>query len=196
MAKQSAESKEALLSLYSRLGVVHVNRDRGIVVRGARLSPFYVDGMRISTSVEGLRLVTQTMLGRLDGIEFDVVAAPSISGIPYASVLAEKLEKRLIIDRGIPSKYGFHRRIEGELKKGDRVVVVDDIAKRGQTLLEVGEQVRALGAEVLKSIVAVDATGAREKARLDESKLGFEGLVTLEELGVDPDLQFDTTKQA
>ena len=34
MAEQSAESKEALLSLYSRLGVVHVNRDRGIVVRG------------------------------------------------------------------------------------------------------------------------------------------------------------------
>ncbi len=49
---------------------------------------------------------------------------------------------------------------------------------------------------MLKSIVAVDATGARERARLEESKLGFEGLITLEELGVDPDLQFDTTKQA
>ena len=196
MAETSTGSKEALLSLYSRLGVVHVNREVGFVRRGPTLSPFYVDGMRISTSVEGLRLITQAMLQRLDGIEFDVVASPSISGIPYASVLAEKLKKRLVIDRGIPSKYGFHRRIEGELRKGDKIVIVDDIAKRGQTLIEVGEQVRALGAEVLKPIVAVDATGARERARLEESKLGFEGLVTLQELGVDPGLQFDTTKQA
>jgi orotate phosphoribosyltransferase len=127
------------------MGVVHVNPDRGFIVRGLRLSAFYIDGMRISTSPDGLRLVTEGMLGRLTGINFDVVAAPSVSGVPYGSVIAERLQKRLAIDRGIPSKYGFHQRIEGEIRVDDRVVIVDDIAKRGETILEIGEQVTSRG---------------------------------------------------
>jgi len=84
--------------------------------------------------------------------EFDVVAAPSISGVPYANVLSHKFGKRLVIDRGIPSKYGMRLRIEGDLRKGDRAIIVDDIAKRGQTLLEIAEEITALGAIIARAL--------------------------------------------
>ncbi len=101
-----------------------------------------------------------------------------------------------MIDRGIPTKYGFHRRVEGEVRKGDKVVIVDDIAKRGQTLIDIGEQVRGLGGTVAMSLVVVDATTVREKRGLKRRKLKFESLITLEELGVDPNIGFDTSNQA
>jgi len=198
MAKrpQDTKKRDALISLYHQLRAVHINPEQPFMVRGFNLRPFYVDGMCISTSVEGLELVTELMLGHLDGVDFDVVAAPSISGIPYASVLANKLKRRLVIDRGLPSKYGLKRRIEGEIRKGDKVVIVDDIAKRGQTLVEVSEQVRERGGEIVKAIVVVDATSAHEKKRLLEDRLDFEGVITLEELGVNPNMQLDVKSQA
>ena len=196
MARKRVRPKDKLISLYQRFGVVYVDRVSGFPVRGLKLNPFYVDGMRISTSLEGLKLVTEMMARKIRRIKFDVIAAHSISGIPYASILAERLKKRLMIDRGIPTKYGFHRRVEGEVRKGDKVVIVDDIAKRGQTLIDIGEQVRGLGATVAMSLVVVDATTVRERRGLNRRKLKFESLITLEELGVDPNIGFDTSNQA
>jgi orotate phosphoribosyltransferase len=188
-------SIDDLINVYTRMGVVHVNRQTGFVVRGMRISPFYVDGMRIATSVDGLRIVTELMSQRLEAATFDAIGAPSISGIPYASVLASRFEKRLIIDRGLPSKHGLHRRIEGEVRAGDRVVIVDDIAKRGQTLLEMCAEFRAMGAVTVKALVTVDATSVQEKALLEGAHIKLESLLTLDSIGVNRDLQMDQATQ-
>lgn len=81
----NATTAKHLAEFYRSAGAVHVNRHNGIVVCGMRLSPFYFQGMQLSTSVDGLRMVTDLMSDRLQNVEFDVVAAPSISGIPYAA---------------------------------------------------------------------------------------------------------------
>jgi orotate phosphoribosyltransferase len=188
--------REELLQLYHRLGAVHVEPTRGFVVRGHRLSPFYVDSMRVGTSAEGLQLVTDLMLERLEPAEFHVVAAPSISGIPYASVLSRTLGKRLVIDRGTPSQYGFNRRLEGELRKGDRVVILDDIAKRGQTLIEVGEQVAERGGRVVGALVVVDAMREAERQRLRDSGIEVQSLISLTDLGPDPEMTMASSEQA
>jgi orotate phosphoribosyltransferase len=98
--------------------VIHINRQNGFVVRGMRVSPVYIDGMSIATSVDGLRMVSDLMFQKLSSETFDVVAAPSISGIPYASILANRFEKRLVIDRGLPSKHGMRRRIADRRARG------------------------------------------------------------------------------
>ncbi len=61
MARKRVRPKDALISLYQRFGVVYVDRVSGFPVRGMKLNPFYVDGMRISTSPEGLKLITEMM---------------------------------------------------------------------------------------------------------------------------------------
>lgn len=188
-------SASDVADLYKTMGVVHINRQNGFVVRGMRLSPFYVDGMRISTSVDGMRMVTEMMAEKLEPETFDVVSAPSISGIPYASVLASRFEKRLVIDRGLSAKHGMRRRIEGDVRSGDRVVVVDDIAKRGQTLLEISAELRQLGAVIVMALVTVNATGSAERALLQRENLRLESLISLHDIGVDLDLQMDQSNQ-
>ena len=81
-------SSADLADFYKSRGVIYINRQNGFVVRGMRVSPVYIDGMSIATSVDGLRMVSDLMFQKLSSETFDVVAAPSISGIPYASILA------------------------------------------------------------------------------------------------------------
>jgi orotate phosphoribosyltransferase len=189
------ENTHPIASLYQRLGVIHINRQAGFVVRGMKLSPFYVDGMRISTTPEGLRLVIDQFSERLEKLNFDVIAAPSLSGVPYASVISHKYNKRLLIDRGMPSKHGMKRRLEGELRAGDQVVIVDDIAKRGQTLLDVGAEVMSMGASILCAMVVVDGTTSRERGMLEAASIQLVALTTLADLGVSPDLNLDNSVQ-
>jgi orotate phosphoribosyltransferase len=191
----NAFSPTDLADLYKSMGVIHLNRQNGFTVRGMRISPFYIDGMRVSTSVNGLSMVTEMMFRRLESETFDVVGAPSISGIPYASVLAHQFGKRLVIDRGLPSKHGLKRRIEGEVRSGDRVVVVDDIAKRGQTLIEISTELRQMGASIEMALVAIDATGSAEKTLLESLNIKLQSLISLNDIGISLDLQLDQSNQ-
>jgi orotate phosphoribosyltransferase len=189
-SKISPRQRNTLIKLFQDCGAIHINRKHGIIVRGFALKPYYVEGMRISTSPEGLILVTKLMSDILRGIRFDVIAAPSISGIPYASILAAKFGKRLAIDRGTHSPYGMQRRLEGTIKKNDRIVAIDDIAKRGQTLIDVRDQVQPHGGRIIQALVVVDGTTDRERSRLHALRIPLQGLVTLDDLGLDPMLTF------
>lgn len=189
------DTKQELIDLYKSSGAVNVNRSSGYVVRGMRISPFYIDGMRISTSSNGLKLACSLFLEQAHGLSIDAVAAPSISGVPYASVLSHALGVRLIIDRGTASKHGMKKRVEGVVQKGDRVLVVDDIAKRGQTLLEIGAELDALGASIVKALVVVDATTALEQKRIADANIVFEGLIRIEDIGVHPEMTLDLSTQ-
>jgi orotate phosphoribosyltransferase len=100
-----------------------------------------------------------------------------------------------VIDRGLSAKHGMRRRIEGDVRSGDRVVVVDDIAKRGQTLLEISAELRELGAVIVMALVTVNATGAAERALLQKENLTLESLISLHDIGVDLDLQMDQSNQ-
>jgi orotate phosphoribosyltransferase len=140
-------------------------------------------------------MVSDLMFQKLSSETFDVVAAPSISGIPYASILANRFEKRLVIDRGLPSKHGMRRRIEGEVRAGDKIVIVDDISKRGHTLLDMSEELVKLGAEVVLALVTVDATSIQEKALLDGAKIKFASLIDLGQLNVSPNIKLDESTQ-
>jgi orotate phosphoribosyltransferase len=188
-------SSADLADFYKSRGVIHINRQNGFVVRGMRVSPVYIDGMSIATSVDGLRMVSDLMFQKLSSETFDVVAAPSISGIPYASILANRFEKRLVIDRGLPSKHGMRRRIEGEVRAGDKIVIVDDISKRGHTLLDMSEELVKLGAEVVLALVTVDATSIQEKALLNGAKIKFASLIDLGQLNVSPNIKLDESTQ-
>lgn len=53
-------------------------------------------------------------------------------------------------------KHGTQKKIEGlELKNGDRVVIVDDVATKGGSMLEAIRPVEELGCEIVRTVVVV-----------------------------------------
>lgn len=78
----------------------------------------------------------------LSGQRFDVIACTGISGLVFGPVLAHAMKKRLLIVRK-EDDISSHSRsdIEAFVKRGDRVLLVDDFRSSGGTLSRMIEKV-------------------------------------------------------
>ncbi len=124
------------------------------------VSPYYVD-LRLVFSYPGaLREVTKFYVELVEnevGLDnFDRIAAIPTAGIPYSTALALELRKPLIYVRKEVKRHGRERRVEGILRPGDRILIVDDLVTTGTTIVNTAEALRAEGGIVEHGIVLVD----------------------------------------
>nr|WP_276860231.1 orotate phosphoribosyltransferase [Limosilactobacillus ingluviei] len=121
-------------------------------------APIYTDN-RLTISYPWVR--RNIYIGMIDhikahfGVEnVDVIAGTATAGIPHATLVAEQLQKPLIYVRSKPKDHGQGRQIEGVLKAGQKVVVIDDLLSTGGSVLNAVKAVQAAGGEVL-GVVAI-----------------------------------------
>lgn len=92
----------------------------------------------------------------------DALCAVPLTGLLVASPVALALKKPLVYTR--PGKKANERRVEGEVRPGMNVVIVDDLATSGKTLLTAADAVEDEGGKVNAAVVLIDRLeGAREK---------------------------------
>ena len=103
-------------------------------------APIYTDN-RLTISYPFVRRniavgMTELIKHHLDNV--DVIAGVATAGIPHAAYVAERLQKPLVYVRSKPKDHGRGRQIEGVLKAGQKVVVIDDLKllKRLKTQVE------------------------------------------------------------
>lgn len=117
-------------------------------------SPIYCDNRLIISEVEGRRKVVAGFLNLIKDLDFDVVGGTATAGIPWASFLAEELDLPLIYIRGDAKKHGKQNQIEGSLKPGQKVLIVEDLISTGKSSIAAAEAVREAGGEV-KDVIAI-----------------------------------------
>jgi len=87
--------------------------------------------------------------------------------------------------RNAKKDYGTAKQLEGEIKPGDRVVFLEDVATTGGQAVEAIGVLRHAGAVVLAVICAIDREeGAR--ANVESAGTRFETVFTKTDLGVEP----------
>jgi orotate phosphoribosyltransferase len=125
-----------------------------------KLSPYYLDLRMIPGDPRALRTVIEiyeTMVRSKIGMtSFDRIAGVPTAGVPYASILAYQLSKPFLYVRKEAKRHGGERRIEGQMRPGERVVLVDDLITTGKNTLEAAEAIRAEGGRVRHVIVLID----------------------------------------
>ena len=82
----------------------------------------------------------------------EVIAGVATAGIAHGVMAADLLKLPFIYVRAKPKEHGMGNQIEGEMKAGQKVVVVEDLISTGKSSLEVVEVLRAAGAEVVGMI--------------------------------------------
>ena len=123
------------------------------------LSPYYVDLRLIPSYPEAFQ---QTINMYRSVIEPDLVkrvqrlAGVPTAGIAYAAVIALNLTKPLLYVRKEQKEHGREKRIEGLLQPGDKVLILDDVATTGKSLIEAAETIRAEGGIVDDAVVLLD----------------------------------------
>ena len=86
-----------------------------------------------------------------------VIAIP-LAGIPFGTMIANKLNKSFYILRKEPKKHGLKKMIEGEITNGQKILLVDDLISSGFSKLFAINALREEGAEVENLFVFIDRT--------------------------------------
>ncbi len=148
------------------------------VLSSGRRSDYYVDIKEACTHPEVLDALTDALAEILpDG---EVVAGPELGAVPLVSVLAVKTGREMAIIRKRRKEYGREERIVGDVE-GRRVILVDDVATTGGSLLEAAEAVEEAGGEVRDAVVVVDRREGAEEA-LKERGIRLRSVLTADEL--------------
>lgn len=114
-------------------------------------SPIYTDN-RLTISYPAVRQAIFKGMAELIKSHFPetaVIAGTATAGIPHAAWVAEELGKPLVYVRSKTKDHGRGKQIEGVLKAGQKVVVIDDLISTGGSVLNAVDAVNKAGAEVI-----------------------------------------------
>ena len=119
-------------------------------------SPFYCDN-RKTLSFPELRSFVKIELTRLileNFADIDAVAGVATGAIAQGALVAEELSLPFAYVRSKPKDHGMENLIEGELKPGMKVVVVEDLISTGGSSLKAVDALRKFGCEVVGMVAS------------------------------------------
>ena len=119
-------------------------------------SPFYCDN-RKTLSYPDLRSFVKIETSRLIMEQFpeaEAVAGVATGAIPQGAMVADTLNMPFVYVRSKPKDHGLENLIEGEMKPGTKVVVVEDLISTGGSSLKAVEAIRNYGCEVVGMVAS------------------------------------------
>lgn len=120
------------------------------------MSPIYLDLRMLVSHPAALRLATAVYRQLLSNLEFDLVAAAPLAGLPLATAVCLAMDKPLIYPRKAAKSYGTGKGIEGAFHVGQTAVVLDDLITSGDSILQAIVACKAAGLQVQDAVVLVD----------------------------------------
>jgi orotate phosphoribosyltransferase len=130
---------------------VHFNAVEPFTLASGLQSPTYIDCRKL-ISYPRIRsnlmdFLTCTVM-RNAGLEaFDNIAGGETAGIPFAALVAERMALPMSYVRKKPKGYGRDAQIEGEMREGERVLLVEDLTTDGGSKLKFIDAIRKTGAQ-------------------------------------------------
>ena len=119
-------------------------------------SPFYCDN-RKTLSYPSLRNFVKVEISRLILEKFgqvDAIAGVATGAIAQGALVAEELNLPFVYVRSSPKDHGLENLIEGELRPGMKVVVIEDLISTGGSSLKAVEAIRRDGCEVIGMVAS------------------------------------------
>ena len=119
-------------------------------------SPFYCDN-RKTLSYPDLRNyvkleIVHNILEKFPEVE--AIAGVATGAIPQGALVADALNLPFVYVRSKPKDHGLENLIEGELKPGMKVVVIEDLISTGGSSLKAVEAIRNNGCDVIGMVAS------------------------------------------
>lgn len=126
-------------------------------------SPVYCDNRLTLTAPEVRTLIENSIADVIkeEYPEADVIMGTATAGIAHAAIAAHILGLPMGYVRSGAKDHGRGNQIEGELNKGDKVVIVEDLISTGGSVIDAATALRNTGAEVL-GIVSIFTYGMQK----------------------------------
>jgi len=144
-------------------------------------SKIYFDLRLLISYPRLMNFAANKMSGLLDGLRCDLLAPVPLAGIPIATTIQTQTQIPMIMIRPSVKDHGTKKRIEGKFKKGQRVVLIDDLITTAKSKLEAIDILESEGLEVADVIVLIDREqGGREA--LEERNYNLHSLLVMDDI--------------
>lgn len=151
-----------------QIKAIKLNNENPFTWASGRKSPIYCDN-RVTLSYPEIRtFIRQQFVSKINEIfaEVDVIAGVATGGIAQGVLVAQDLGKPFIYVRPQEKQHGLTNKIEGDIKAGQTVLVIEDLISTGKSSLQVVDTLREAGC-IVKGMVAIFTYG------LDISEAAF-----------------------
>ena len=141
------ERSKATARILIEIGAINFSLLSPFKLSSGFLSPSYIDCRKIIAYPSAFKAITDMMI---DTIKSDMgsetpsyIIGGETAGIPFASVIAQKMGLPLSYVRKQPKDYGKNKLIEGEILKGKNSLLVEDLMTDGKSKINFVNNIRA-----------------------------------------------------
>ena len=148
--------KKAFAAKLLRIKAIKLQPNNPFTWASGWKSPFYCDN-RKTLSYPELRNyvkleIVHAVLEKFPEVE--AIAGVATGAIPQGALVADALNLPFVYVRSKPKDHGLENLIEGELRPGTKVVVVEDLISTGGSSLKAVEAIRKSGSEVIGMVAS------------------------------------------
>ena len=147
---EESNYKEEIAEILINIQSIKFSFQNPFILTSGLKSPVYVDCRKIISFVKERNIILNYAKNYFDQnkVEFDLLAGGETAGIPYAAMLSEKLQKKMIYVRKKPKGFGKNQQIEGDFQKGQKAILIEDLATDGGSKVIFIKAIRQAGLEV------------------------------------------------
>lgn len=146
------------------------------------LSPFYCDNRKTLSYPELRNYVKLELVHKVLECfpEAEVVAGVATGAIAQGALVADELNLPFVYVRSKPKDHGLENLIEGDLKPGMKVVVIEDLISTGGSSLKAVEAIRRNACEVIGMVASYTYGFPVAENAFREAKVRLETLTDYE----------------
>ena len=152
------------------------------------VSNYYIDGKMSAVHGKGAYLIGQVLYEWTKDLEFDAFGGLEVGAVPLTTAAAihyhlngREFEGFWVRDK--QKAHGTRKLVEGGVKSGDRVLIIDDVITSGMSALKAVEAVREIGCEVVMVLALVDRLQGAEQA-FRAAGVEFRSIFSIRDFGI------------
>jgi len=176
---------ERIAEFLLNIGAVRLSVHKPFTWTSGIASPIYCDNRMVYSHPEARTFVVDALVSRVKNIHIppDVIAGTATAAIGWAALVADRMELPFVYVRSKPKEHGAQKRIEGDLKEAQHVLVIEDLISTGGSSVSTADALRTEGKCFVTDVVSIftyELLAARGK--MIEAKLQFHPLTSLSTL--------------
>ncbi|MCI0379848.1 MAG: orotate phosphoribosyltransferase [Gemmataceae bacterium] len=179
-----SEARSRLLQVFKERAVMFGK----FTLASGKVSNYYINSKKAIFYSEAVWLLGEALWEVTKDLDIHAAGGLEVGAIPMAAVLAQRYHQagrplEGFFVRKEAKSHGSQERIEGVLKPGMRVAVLDDVLTTGGSVLQAVEEIEKAGAQVAAVVCIVDRL---EGARQALKQYDFRPLFTIRDFGIEP----------
>ncbi len=157
-------------------------------------SNYYIDGKMTTVCSEGAYLIGEVLYERTKDEHIEAIGGLEVGAVPLTTAAVISYHRRGRPMEGFwvrdeVKSHGTQKRVEGRLRKGTRVAIVDDVITKGGSALKAIRAVREFECEVVLVLALVDRLEGAEDLFRQEGIENYRSVFTIGDFGVGTDVR-------